>query len=94
MNLHFIIFSGALNGIIKHNLKEINYEMVSLNFHDMNDFKDTLYKFKESKKGEEKDENKPGNHLKRYFNYEDKLVMLAPFSYSADKEKVTGFNDD
>ena len=34
------------------------------------------------------------NHVKKYFNYEDKLVMLSPFSYSDKQEKVSGFNDD
>lgn len=32
--------------------------------------------------------------FKRFFRYEDKLVWLTPFSYSADREKTGGFNDD
>jgi hypothetical protein len=37
---------------------------------------------------------RPANPMKRYFNYEDKIVMFSPFSYSPDKEKVSGFNDE
>ena len=65
--------------------------MISLNFHDMFEYKGTLGKYKEHlvKVGKEGE-----NSLKRYFNYNDKLVVLSPFSYSLDKEKVSGFNDD
>ena len=32
--------------------------------------------------------------IKRYFRYEDKQVWLTPFSYSTEKEKTAGFNDE
>jgi hypothetical protein len=38
---------GALNGIIKQNLKDSNYSQVSLNMHDMLEYSETLSKFKE-----------------------------------------------
>eukprot|EP00347_Sterkiella_histriomuscorum_P003481 403364131 len=102
---------GALNGIIKHNLKEVNYQGVSLNFHDMYDYFPTLAKYREhleklnadllqnNQQNNQSDEQKleqqhAKNPLKRYFNFDDKLVMFSPFSYSVDKEKVSGFNDE
>jgi tRNA-guanine family transglycosylase len=36
----------------------------------------------------------PGNEVKRYFRYEDKQVWLTPFSYSTEREKTGGFNDE
>ena len=89
-NHEYCLYSGALRGIIKPNLKEVDYEMIALNFHDMHDYLGTIKKYKDHLKGT-RNENNP---LKRYFNFNDKLVMLSPFSYSKDKEKVSGFNDE
>ena len=41
---------GALNGIIKHNLKDQSYPGVSLNFHDIYEYSKILDKFKEQVK--------------------------------------------
>ena len=38
---------GALNGIIKHNLREQAYPGVSINFHDLFEYKLSLTKFRE-----------------------------------------------
>ena len=38
---------GALNGIIKHNLRETGYTQVALNLHDMHEYSETLSKFRE-----------------------------------------------
>jgi hypothetical protein len=38
---------GALNGILKHNLRDQTYPGVSLNFHDLFEYKFSLTKFKE-----------------------------------------------
>jgi len=38
---------GALSGILKHNLRDQSYPGVSLNFHDLFDYKLSLTKFKE-----------------------------------------------
>ena len=58
----------------------------------MHDFKPTIDKYREHLQKDEK--NKNANPLKRYFNLNDKLVMLAPFSYSISNEKISGYNDD
>lgn len=83
--------SGALNGIIKHNLKDTLYPSVALSFHDMHEYTKTLTKFGEHIK-EKKDEET--SILKRFFRYEDKFVWLTPFAHSADKERTGGFTDD
>ena len=54
---------------------------VALALHDMHDFTKALTAF-------------PGSEVKRFFRYEDKQVWLTPFSYSAEKEKTGGFNDE
>jgi len=38
---------GALNGILQHNLRDQSYPGISLNFHDLFDYKLSLTKFKE-----------------------------------------------
>jgi len=70
-----------------------------LNFHDLHDFKQTLSKFKETISHKGDHQIQTGNPevksaLKRFFRYEDKLLWLTPFSYSNEREKTGGFNDE
>jgi len=89
---------GALNGIIKHNLKGQGYPCVSLNFHDIYEYSKILDKFSDHVKHSQAAANlglpSEQSLLKRFFRFEDKLVWLTPFSYSPDKERTGGFNDE
>ena len=40
------IYRGALNGIIKHNLRSVAYPSVSINLHDLHAYSETLTAFK------------------------------------------------
>lgn len=66
---------------------------MAFNFPDMHDFIKTMDKYREFI-AKEKEEEKPKNPLKRYFNFNDKVSMMTPFAYSIDKEKMSGFNDE
>jgi hypothetical protein len=85
------VISGALNGIIKHNLKDTKYPGVALSLHDMHEYTNTLAKFKDHLRVKEPETT---SLLKRFFRYEDKLVWLTPFAHSGDKERTGGFNDE
>ena len=87
-------YRGALSSMTKYNIKGVDYPLVSLNFVDLHGYAATLQKYQNHLEQKEID-NPKRTHLKRYFNYQDKLVMLTPFPYSADnKERLGGFNDD
>ena len=80
-----------MKGIIKHNLNGTSFESVALNLHDMHDYSGAMKKFIPHIKEKE---GADSSALKRYFRFEDKFVWLTPFSYSADREKTGGFNNE
>jgi hypothetical protein len=79
-------------------LREQGYPAVSLNFHDLYEYKFSLNKFKEHiqiHSHQRLGSDDESSLLKRFFRFDkNKLLWMTPFAYSGDKERTGGFNDE